>query len=42
MPEKIFPRFNKTQADLIVKRLREVLGPEVTDIMDKSGINPDK
>ena len=41
MPEKIFPRFNKTQADMIVKRLREVLGPEVTAIMDKSGINPD-
>jgi hypothetical protein len=41
MPEKILPRFNKVQANLIVKRLREVLGPEVTAIMDKSGINPD-
>ena len=41
MPEKIFPRFNKKQAGLIVKRLKEVLGPEVTAIMDKSGINPD-
>ena len=41
MPEKIFPRFSKAQANLVVKRLREVLGPGVTDIMNKSGINPD-
>ena len=41
MPEKVFPRFNKKQAVLIVKRLKEILGPEVTAIMDKSGINPD-
>jgi len=41
MPEKIFPRFNKAQANVIAKRLREILGPEVASIMDKSAINPD-
>lgn len=41
MIKKQFPRLNKEQAKLVIKKMKEELGPEITAILDKSGINPD-
>ena len=40
MTGKNFPKLSNQQTELLVKRVQEVLGPEVADIMDQSGINP--
>ena len=38
---KQFPKLNNEQAKLVNKMLRKALGPEITDMLDKSGINSD-
>jgi len=40
MTGKQFPKLNSENAKLVIKKIREVLGPEITDMLDKSGINP--
>jgi len=40
MVGKNFPKLNNEQASLLVKELKKRLGPELTDILDQSGINP--
>jgi len=39
--EKNFPKLNSEQANLVINKMRDVLGPEIAGMMDKSGINPD-
>ena len=41
MTGKKFPKLNSEQAKLVIKKLRDVLGPEITDMLDKLGINSD-
>jgi hypothetical protein len=37
---KRFPKFNGRQADLIVERMRGMLGPDISDMLDSLNINP--
>ncbi len=41
MSGKSFPKLNKQQAKLVINKIRDVLGQEITGILDKSAINPD-
>jgi hypothetical protein len=39
MEQKQFPRFNKQEADVVVAKMKEMLGPELTAMVEKSGLN---
>ena len=41
MAGKRSPKLNSEQAKLVNKMVREALGPEITDMLDKSGVNSD-
>jgi len=38
--KKPFPKFSSEEADFLVGKMREMLGPDITRILDQSDLNP--
>lgn len=39
---KQFPKLNKRQAGIVVKKMKEILGPEIVEMINASGLNPSR